>query len=231
MAPAPPVVGCPQSGWPSFSPSSSGLRWRLVRFKFSRMVRPVSPDPGLCGFGRSWSEPDTNQQYKKAAVGATATRMQLLDLAKWRHILSSARTIAVVGLSPKVQRPSNEVARYLLAQGYRVLPVNPGHERILGLPCYPDLFAAARSLTPNRDNPVRPVRPIRIDIVNVFRRSDQVLPVVEAAIAVGAGAVWLQEGVHHQAAASLAVAAGLDVVEDLCLKTVHAQLFGGGGAR
>jgi len=156
------------------------------------------------------------QEYKKAAASATATRMQLLDLSKSRRILSATRVIAVVGLSPKPERPSNQVARYLLGRGYRVIPVNPGQQTILGLPCYPDLDSAARALT------------VRIDLVNIFRRSDQVLPVVAAAIAVGAGAVWMQEGVINREAARLAEAAGLEVVMDQCIKTVDEQLFGPG---
>lgn len=140
--------------------------------------------------------------------------MQICDLSKSRRILSATRIIAVVGLSPKSERPSNQVARYLLGRGYRVIPVNPGQQMILGLPCYPDLYSAARALA------------VRIDLVDIFRRSDQVLPVVAAAIAVGAGAVWMQEGVVNQEAARLAEAAGLEVVMDQCIETVDEKLFG-----
>lgn len=136
----------------------------------------------------------------------------MIDLRKSQRLLTAARVIAVVGLSPKAARPSNQVARYLLARGYRVIPINPGQERILGLPCYPDLTAARRALS------------VHIDIVNIFRRSDQVLPVVREAIAVGAGSIWMQEGVINREAAREAEAAGLEVVMDLCSKTVHQQL-------
>lgn len=158
-------------------------------------------------------------------MGATATRMQLIDLSNWRRILASTKSIAVVGLSPKPERPSNDVARYLLSCGYRVLPVNPGQEQILGLPCYPDLSAAARALEGEAGNSGEASDGGRIDLVDIFRRSDQVLPVVEEAIAVGSRAVWLQEGVINDEAAELAAASGLSLIMDRCIKTVHSQLF------
>lgn len=136
----------------------------------------------------------------------------MFDLRKHRRVLSAARVIAVVGLSPKKERPSNQVARYLLARGYRVIPVNPGHQRLLDLLCYPDLAAAGEAVSE------------RIDIVNIFRRSEQVEPVVRDAIAVGAGCVWMQEGVINREAARAAEAAGLEVIMDQCIKTVHEQL-------
>ncbi len=136
----------------------------------------------------------------------------MFDLRKHRRILTAARVIAVVGLSPKEGRPSNQVARYLLARGYRVIPVNPGHQRLLDQPCYPDLAAASEAVSE------------RIDIVNIFRRSEQVEPVVRDAIALGAGCVWMQEGVINREAARAAEAAGLEVIMDQCIKTVHEQL-------
>jgi hypothetical protein len=132
----------------------------------------------------------------------------LLDLSALKNLLTSSKTIAVVGLSPKESRPSNMVARYLLEAGYRVIPVNPGQKEILGLPCYADLEAV----------------PEPVDIVDIFRRSEDVEPIVEAAIRIGATAVWMQEGVVNEAAAQMARAAGLTVVMDRCLKTVHADL-------
>ncbi|MDG4475333.1 CoA-binding protein [Thiovibrio frasassiensis] len=132
----------------------------------------------------------------------------LLDLSALKNLLTSSKTIAVVGLSPKKSRPSNMVARYLLEAGYRVIPVNPGQEEILGLPCYGNLEAV----------------PDPVDIVDIFRRSEDVEPIVEAAIRIGATAVWMQEGVVNEAAAQMARAAGLTVVMDRCLKTVHAGL-------
>lgn len=135
--------------------------------------------------------------------------MLLPDLAKVRQLLTASRTIAVVGLSPKSGRPSNMVARYLINAGYRVIPVNPGQAEILGLPCHPDLHAV----------------PGQVDIVDIFRRAEEVEPVVEAAIAIGARAVWMQEGVVNEAAARKAREAGLLVVMDRCIKTDHEQLL------
>ncbi|MCS4504542.1 CoA-binding protein [Arhodomonas aquaeolei] len=129
-----------------------------------------------------------------------------------RALLQHTHTIAVVGLSPKPQRPSHGVAQYLQAHGYRVIPVNPGHETILGETSYPDL----RSI------------PEPVDMVDVFRRPDQVAAVVEDAVAVGAPSLWLQLGVIDEAAAQRARDAGLTVVMDRCLKIEHARLIGDG---
>ena len=131
--------------------------------------------------------------------------MLLDDLPAIKKLLTTAKTIAVVGLSPKESRPSNMVARYLIEAGYTIIPVNPGQEEILGLDCYPDLGSI----------------PVPVDIVDIFRRSEDVAPIVAEAIAVGAKAVWMQEGVIHAEAARTARAAGLLVVMDRCLKTVH----------
>jgi len=131
--------------------------------------------------------------------------MLLDDLPAIKKLLATARTIAVVGLSPKETRPSNMVARYLIEAGYTVIPVNPGQEEILGLDCYPDLGSI----------------PVPVDIVDIFRRSEDVPPIVAEAIAIGAKAIWMQEGVIHAEAARTAQAAGLLVVMDRCLKTVH----------
>ena len=122
-------------------------------------------------------------------------------------ILSSARTIAVVGLSANPMRPSHGVARYLQRAGYRIIPVNPNLDEVLGVRAYPTL----------RDVP-EPV-----DVVDVFRRSEFVGPIVDEAIAIKAGAVWLQDGVVDEAAAERARAAGLDVVMDDCMMRRHAR--------
>jgi hypothetical protein len=127
-----------------------------------------------------------------------------------RELLRAARTIAVVGLSPKPQRPSHSVARYLQRQGYQVLPVNPGHTEILGERCYPSLAAAAHEHT--------------IDVVNVFRRSELAGGVVDEAIAVHPRLIWLQLGVVDQAAAARAAAAGIPIVMDRCLAVEHGLL-------
>ena len=133
----------------------------------------------------------------------------LVNFSAMKELLATSRTIAVVGLSPKESRPSNMVARYLIEAGYEVIPVNPGQERILGLPCFPSLSAIGKP----------------VDIVDVFRRSAEVGPIVEEAIRMGARAVWLQEGVINAEAAARARAAGLFVVMDRCLKTVHCELL------
>ena len=127
-----------------------------------------------------------------------------------RDVLGRARTIAVVGLSEKPDRDSNEVARYLKSQGYRVVPVNPMLTEVLGEKAYPSLSA----IPPDT----------KVDVVDVFRRSDQVPPVVDEAIARGARVVWMQLGVEHPAAAAKARAAGLTVFENLCIMVQHRRL-------
>lgn len=136
--------------------------------------------------------------------------MIVSDDAGIRRILDSHKVIAMVGLSPKEDRPSNHVARYLLAHGYTVIPVNPGQREILGQPCYASLEDI----------------PVKVDMVDVFRNADDVPPIAAAAIAIGAQSLWLQLGVINQAAAEAAAAAGLDVVMDRCPKIEHARLFG-----
>ncbi len=125
-----------------------------------------------------------------------------------QEVLHSARTIAVVGFSAKENRPSNMVGRYLMEAGFRVIPVNPGHGEILGLKCYPDLASI----------------PEPVDVVDIFRRSRDVLPVVAEAIAIRAKVVWMQQGIINQEAADLAEKAGLIVIMDRCIKIDHMQL-------
>ena len=125
-----------------------------------------------------------------------------------QDLLRAARTIAVVGLSDKKARPSYGVARYMQAAGYRIIPVNPEVKEVLGEKCYPNLESV----------------PEPIDIVDIFRRSEFVPPVVEAAIRVGARVVWMQEGVVHEEAAARARAAGLAVVMDRCLLKEHLRM-------
>ena len=126
-----------------------------------------------------------------------------------RELLKSSRTIAVVGLSPKESRPSNMVGRYLQERGYKVIPVNPGQKEILGEVCYPDLESVKE----------------RIDIVNIFRRPEDTPPIVEQAVAAGAKAVWMQQGVVNEDAAGLAREGGLVCIMDFCIKIEHARLF------
>jgi uncharacterized protein len=129
-----------------------------------------------------------------------------------RDILGAARTIAVVGLSPKPTRPSHGVARYLRDAGYRIVPVNPGHATILGEPSYPTLTAAAADHA--------------IDVVDVFRRSEFVGPIVDEAIGVRPPPrlIWLQLGVVDQAARARAQQAGILCVMDRCLMVDHRAL-------
>lgn len=122
-----------------------------------------------------------------------------------KKILRDYITVAVVGLSDKPERPSYAVASYLQAQGYRIVPVNPRISRVLGEDAYPDLVSV----------------PFEIEIVDIFRRSEEIPPVVDVAIRKGVRAIWMQEGVINEAAAEKAKAAGLDVVMDLCMLKEH----------
>ena len=137
------------------------------------------------------------------------------SIAELRRILGSCKTIAVVGLSPQWHRPSHFVGKYLIEHGYRVVPINPSCAEILGQKSYPDLTSAAAAL--------------RIDMVDCFRKSADIPPLAEEAIAIGAKCLWMQIGVIHEEAAAKARAAGLDVVMDRCVKIEHARLFGGLG--
>jgi predicted CoA-binding protein len=124
------------------------------------------------------------------------------------ELLRSARTIAVVGLSSRRARPSYGVSEYMQRTGYRIIPVNPQESEVLGEKAYPDLDSV----------------PVPVDIVDVFRRSEYVPEIVEAAIRVGAKAVWMQEGVVHEEAAERARAAGLTVVMDRCILKEHRKI-------
>lgn len=135
------------------------------------------------------------------------------DSEKTRRILLHSRTIAVVGLSAHWHRPSYFAAKYMQEHGYRVIPVNPGYEEILGERCYKSL----------RDVP-EPV-----DIVDCFRRSAEIPAIAEDAIAIGAKVLWMQLGVESAEARAKAESAGLEVVEDRCVKIEHGRFFGGLG--
>jgi predicted CoA-binding protein len=140
------------------------------------------------------------------------------SIADLRRILGSNRTIAVVGLSPQWHRPSFFAAKYMQSHGYRIVPVNPGATEILGERSYPSVTAAAQALAADG---------VKIDMVDCFRRSEDIPPIADEAIAIGARCLWLQLGVIHEAAAAKARAAGLEVVMDRCVKIEHARLFGG----
>ena len=133
------------------------------------------------------------------------------DINTLRRILSQSRVIAVVGLSADWFRPSYFAAKYLQEHGYRVIPVNPRYETILGEKCY-------RSL---RDIPEK------VDIVDCFRKTADIPPICDDAIAIGAKVLWQQLGVRNEAAARKAQAAGLESVMDRCVKIEHGRLFGG----
>lgn len=130
--------------------------------------------------------------------------------AELREILTRYRTVAVVGLSTDETRPSYRVADYLQRAGYRIVPIHPSAERILGEKAYPNLREVPAS--------------VGVEIVDVFRRPDAVMEHAEEAIAIGAKVLWLQEGVINNAAAERAKAAGLQVVMNLCIKKEHAAL-------
>lgn len=125
------------------------------------------------------------------------------------NLLKNAKTIAVVGLSSRRSRPSYGVSEYMQSAGYRIIPVNPNESEVLGEKAYPTLDDV----------------PEHIDIVDIFRRSESVPEVVDAAIRVGAGGVWMQEGVIHEDAAKLARAAGLEVVMDHCILKEHRKML------
>jgi len=130
-----------------------------------------------------------------------------------RSLLQQARNIVVVGLSDKTHRDSNRVAKYLQEHGYRIIPVNPGLKTILGEKCYPDLLSI----------------PEPVDIINVFRRSELVLPVVRDALHLNPQAIWLQLGIMNEGAADLANSAGVSIIMDKCIKVEHSRLLGSCG--
>jgi uncharacterized protein len=140
------------------------------------------------------------------------------DIATLRRILGTCKTVAVVGLSPQWHRPSFFAAKYMQAHGYRIVPVNPTASEILGERCYPSVTAAAQALAADG---------AKIDMVDCFRKSEDIPPIADEAIAIGAKCLWMQIGVINEAAAAKARAAGLDVVMDRCVKIEHARLFGG----
>lgn len=134
-------------------------------------------------------------------------------IAQLRRILKQNHTIAVVGLSADWFRPSYFAAKYMQEHGYRIIPVNPKYEEILGEKCYPDLKSI----------------PEKVDIVDVFRKPQDCVPIAREAVEIGAKVLWLQIGVINDEAAGIAEAAGLDVVADRCVKIEYARLFGGLG--
>ncbi len=132
------------------------------------------------------------------------------DQTMMKEILLSAKTVAVVGLSSNPEKDSYGIAEYLKAQGYRIIPVNPTATEILGRQAYPNLSAI----------------PDKVDVVQIFRKPEDVPPVVEEAIKVGAKVVWMQEGIVHEEAAQKAREAGLQVVMNACMRVAHRTLVG-----
>ena len=120
------------------------------------------------------------------------------------------KTVAVVGMSPKPERPSHYVGMYLKEQGYDIIPVNPGHKEIVGMTSYPSLLDI----------------PVKVDVVDVFRRPEHAVPISEAAVEVGSKALWLQDGVINDEAARLAEDASLLVVMNDCMLRRHKQFIG-----
>lgn len=135
------------------------------------------------------------------------------DSDKVRRILRASKTIAVVGLSAQWHRPSYFAAKYMQEHGYRVIPVNPMYNEVLGEKCYKSV----------RDIPEK------VDIVDCFRKSTEIPAIAEDAVAIGAKVLWMQLGVENAAARASAEAAGLEVVENRCVKIEHGRFFGGLG--
>jgi predicted CoA-binding protein len=133
------------------------------------------------------------------------------DINTLRRILRQVKTIAIVGLSANWYRPSYFAAKYLQEHGYRVIPVNPVYEEVLGEKCYPSL----------KDIPEK------IDMVDCFRKSEDIEPIAKEAIEIGAPILWMQLGVTNEKVAAMARAAGLEVVQDRCVKIEHGRLYGG----
>ena len=133
------------------------------------------------------------------------------DIAGLRRILKCSRTIAVVGLSANWYRPSYFAAKYLQGHGYRVIPVNPNYSEVLGERCYPSVSAI----------------PEAVDVVDGFRKPNEMVALAHEAVAKGATVLWMQLGIRNEEAARIASDAGLDVVMDRCMKIEHARILGG----
>ena len=133
------------------------------------------------------------------------------DINTLRRILKESKTLAIVGLSANWYRPSFFAAKYMQEHGYRIIPVNPAYQEVLGEKCYPSL----------KDIPEE------IDMVDCFRKSEDIEPIAKQAIEIGAKVLWMQLGVTNEKAANMAREAGLEVVQDRCVKIEHGRLFGG----
>ncbi|MBI2831959.1 MAG: CoA-binding protein [Chloroflexi bacterium] len=129
-------------------------------------------------------------------------------MSEEKEILTSSKVVAVVGISSKPEKPSHIVGKYLKEHGFKVIPVNPNEKEVLGEACYPDLKSV----------------PQPVDVVDIFRRSEDVPPIVDQAVGIKAKVVWMQEGVINAAAAERARAAGLKVIMDKCMRKEHEKL-------
>jgi len=137
----------------------------------------------------------------------------MADIQTLRRVLHESKTIAVVGLSAKWHRPSYFAAKYLQDHGYQIIPVNPNYDEVLGARCYPSLTDIEES----------------VDVVDVFQRSEVVMPIAEQAVEIRAKVFWLQLGVINEEASEYARSNGLEVINDRCMKIEYARLFGGLG--
>jgi len=133
------------------------------------------------------------------------------DIPGLRRILKETRTIAVVGLSAHWYRPSHFAAKYMQDKGYRIIPVNPSYKEVLGERCYPDLASIGEP----------------IDMVDCFRKPEDIVPIAREAVAIRAKVLWMQLGICNDEAARIALDAGLEVVMDRCVKIEHARILGG----
>jgi len=133
------------------------------------------------------------------------------DIPGLRRILAQSTSIAVVGLSAHWYRPSHFAAKYLQDKGYRIIPVNPSYTEVLGQRCYPNLAAIGEP----------------VDVVDCFRKSEDIVPIAREAVAIGAKVLWMQLGIRNEEATRIALDAGLDVVMDRCIKIEHARILGG----
>ena len=165
--------------------------------RLQRAIRKGCPRAPKCGHRVSWRN--------------SLHRHMPDDISNLRRILRTCRTIAVVGLSNEWHRPSYFAAKYMQQRGYRVFPVNPRYAEVLGERCYPSLTDI----------------PDKVDLVDVFRRTDDVLPIARQAIQIGARCLWQQIGVVNPEADRLVQEAGMDSVMNRCVKIEHARLFGG----
>ncbi len=146
-----------------------------------------------------------------ASVAAPPRGRLVDDVAGLRRVLAQHRTLAVVGLSANWYRPSYFAAKYMLDHGYRVVPVNPAYDEVLGQRCYPSIAAI----------------PGPVDIVDAFRKPGEMPAIAREAVAKGAKVLWMQLGIRNDEAARIAMDAGLDVVMDRCVKIEHARILGG----